>query len=204
MLGFFGPDTMTELDIINRMLMQESQAVIASLSHDEHPMIPTCQAIVENANRQIQMPGWWFNTFLEELVPEADGKIYLPDDTLKIREIPALPGYNVAQVGNVLQDLNGQELPGTLAAFRTRYLPISQIPEVAASVVAEYARYLYASDIIKDPTEANTAQTMMRRFEIMLNAENTRQARYNPLKAGRVTSKVRWIYNRNYANSILS
>lgn len=200
-VGLFAADTMTELDIINKMLALEGQSPLSSID-DDHPMMAACRDIIERVSDVQQSRGLWYNTFRETWQPEADGKIYLPDDTLRLDSMPHVPGRTVVLMGNVLMDLEDRPLESSVEVYRTRKLPIRMLPPIVAHCIASECCLVYAQSHIKDPSEVEVAQQQLRDATIAVNAEHTRNARFNAYYHSARVRMVSYSYGRNPVNRL--
>ena len=192
---------MTELDIVNKMLALEGQSPLASLD-DEHPMMSACRDIIDRVSDVQQSRGLWYNTFRETWQPEADGKIYLPDDTLKLDSIPHIPGLIIALMGNVLMDMDDRPIERSVDIHRTRRLPIRMLPPIVAHCIASECCLIYAQSHIKDPSEVQVAQQQLKEATVAVNAEHIRQARFNTYYHSERVRRVSYAYGRNPVNRI--
>jgi len=74
---------LTRLDVVNEMLATLGELPMNSLE-EGHPLAPTAIRTLSIANSRIQSMKWWFNRELTDLLPDLDGHIYLPNDTLQV------------------------------------------------------------------------------------------------------------------------
>ena len=80
------------LDIINAMLISTGEEPVTS-EESMHPSAVQAKAWFNTNNYRFQQRGWWFNTeYKLSLGPNEEGKIVLPDGTLKIK-ITSHPNY---------------------------------------------------------------------------------------------------------------
>jgi len=75
--------SLTRLDVVNEMLACLGELPMNTLE-EGHPYAPTAIRVLAIANARVQSMKWWFNRELTDLYPDADGNIYVPNDTLQI------------------------------------------------------------------------------------------------------------------------
>lgn len=91
-----------EKEIINNMLISTGEAPV-STEDSMHPSAIQAKAWFDSNNKRFQQRGYWFNTeYKLKLSPDGDGKILLPEGTLKI-DIVSHPNYYVKR-GRYLYD----------------------------------------------------------------------------------------------------
>lgn len=72
-----------ELDAINHILRTAGLGLrVATSTTNLHPQALAAQATLAEVNLDLQMPGWWYNTFTLLLSPTPSGEILVPDNTL--------------------------------------------------------------------------------------------------------------------------
>lgn len=91
----------TELEAVNMMLSSIGESPIASLN-DGFVDAELARDLLAQKSKEIQLQGWAFNTLYEyTLVPDNDGYINLPANTLKV----IVPGYRkYTQRGSKMYD----------------------------------------------------------------------------------------------------
>lgn len=190
---------MIDLDIVNSMFRLESQQAVSSLQ-DDHPMIPTCLQIIRECRKDLLAQGWWFNTQFLDLSPDSNGYLPLPDNFLETREVDYTPATRLVRRGDVLVDLSGEPITGTVRVRAVLDMDTPALPHLAAVVLQAQARLVYAQDVIKDPSEVDVALRKVRETTVSLNAEHIRQVRYNPERTNRYVHAMYHSYGRNRAN----
>lgn len=76
---------MDKAQIIDTMLATVGESGVSS-TLTTHPSVQTALRLFDVVNIEFQGRGWWFNTELSlKLVPDIEGKVSLPADTLELR-----------------------------------------------------------------------------------------------------------------------
>lgn len=92
---------MDELDIINGMLAVVGEHPVSS-TDSLHPTVVVAKELLNTENYAVQSKGWFFNTETGVVLkPAADGRIILPNNTLKV----SVSGSKYVQRGRVLYNL---------------------------------------------------------------------------------------------------
>jgi len=74
---------LTRLDVVNEMLACLGELPMNTLD-EGHPLAPAAIRVLAIANSRVQSMKWWFNRELTDLVPDTDGNIFVPNDTLQV------------------------------------------------------------------------------------------------------------------------
>lgn len=169
---------MQVLDVVNMMLGTQGENPLASLT-DTHPMLATCQEVLDRNMRRIEADGWWYNMEELSLIPNTvDQAVYLPNDCLEVRT----PAYNIVARGNRIYNLSGGTFVFTeskLDVTLTRLIAFEDLPEIAAQYIATFAVLEYQMAYDGDTAKTSQLKAMLAKQEIELNAAHTRNRKVN-------------------------
>lgn len=185
---------MQDLDIVNAMIRQEAEQPLASLT-DPHPMVPVCLGIIVEERNALLAQGWWFNTVTVTLQPDSDGAVREPTNAIQTRAEGYVP------VDRRLMTWDGKDPQGPVTAKLFLFMTTQQLPEVAAAHLMARCRLRYAGDLIKDPTEYETARRDSQETLVALKAAHIRQQ--SPMVRNRYQRAVDHMFTGNYANRFL-
>lgn len=147
---------MTELDIINDMLASVLEQPVSSVAN-LHPSVVTARNTLAMMNMRCQAEGngWWFNKeFNYPLTPAADKRIVLPENTLFVDATDSRKRY--VQRGRYLYDIfnHTDQFDSNIKVTITFLLPISDLPQVAASYVSAAAVHAFFTNEDGEGTKA--------------------------------------------------
>ena len=72
-----------ELEVVNAILRAGGEAITLTLS-TQHPSVIQAKDVMDSNNKDFQSRGWWFNRERNiTLLPDNEGKIKLPDETMQ-------------------------------------------------------------------------------------------------------------------------
>jgi Tail tubular protein len=169
---------MNKLSIVNRMLGSMGERPINSLTNS-HRLIGTCLSLIEETNRKLQAPGWWFNTEYSQLFRDAaDLRVRLPGDCLSVRT--DYPG--AAQRGNILYDtLNATDVfpDRAVSVELIRLIDIELTPEVFSVYAMYEATLVFQTQFDADGTRTNQLREASERARGALRDQELRQLRPN-------------------------
>jgi hypothetical protein len=95
----------TELDAVNEMLSVIGEAPINSLQTSGVGDAQLAYKILTNAAREVQLVGWHWNTEKSfPILPDTNGFLYIPLNTLKVDTSGAFKSFDLIQRGNRLYD----------------------------------------------------------------------------------------------------
>lgn len=171
---------MTELEVINELLGSMGENPLNSLA-EPHAFKQAAQAKLKDINDRIQSKGWWFNTEYLTLKPSAvDGNIYLPGDTLEVRNADRMI---VARGSRLFKRDEGsfvfdEDHDVTLI----RRLPFPELPHTAATHISAMALLEFQTTYDGD---SEKTRELRQRIEspygtlALLQAEETRSQMLN-------------------------
>lgn len=174
----------TRLDVVNDMLACLGELPVNSLE-EGHPLVPTAIRVLAAANTREQAKSWWFNKELVDLLPDTDGFVFVPNDTLKVD----------AQQGNLHYVQRGRRLykpyePNAATKYvfseKVRVWLVREVPFEDAPVNAQmFISYSAQLDFMKsyeaDPQKFQQVRDLYRDTLITLNSEHTRAMNANGL-----------------------
>lgn len=181
------------LPAVNAILPKLGEHPVTSLS-GRHS---TVALILEEVDRQIKtvtQRGWWFNEYPTTLVPNTDGEIILPANTLSF--VPDLCEWvNATQRAGKLyniDDLNYTWTKSLRGTIKVR-LAFNELPESAAEAVWYSALVAaYVTDIGLASDVQKWDQSRIEALSAM-EAEHLDQKRYSTAKSPRYGKIVRAI-----------
>lgn len=96
---------LTELEAVNEILAVGSNSPVSTLDENQVIDASLAQSTLRSALIEILSKGWYFNTEEDlELVPDQDGRIRLPRNTLRLRTSGGSKGSKLVQRGTTLYD----------------------------------------------------------------------------------------------------
>lgn len=130
----------TLLDCVNMLLLGIRQAPIGSLLQvDTNVDAEQAQNTINQANREFQMEGWFFNTTYEKAIdPDVDDRVTLPVNTLKVIKSRYKSGKRLTQRGGYLFDPKdgvGFEIGETVYVDLVECLDFDDLSEAARMFV---------------------------------------------------------------------
>lgn len=159
MLNFYTP--LTELEAVNQILATVGEPPVNSLENPGVSIASLAQSFLQDVSREVQSLRLHCN-YEEEypLVPDVDGFIYLPANTLIVDASDRT--IDITQRGNRLYDRENHtfKFKNPIKVDIAFYLPFSDLPQaVRKYITIRAARQLQArwlsSDIIHRLTEAD-------------------------------------------------
>lgn len=185
---------LTRLDVVNEMLASMGEAQL-NTEDDTHPLYPQGSRMLDTAAYRMQGRGWWFNTELVELTPDAESKyIYLPEDTIRVD--PREPCLDYVQRGRRLYapyasaTKDKYKFDRTVQCWLVRYVPFEDLPGPAAIAISYAAQVDFQRAFDADPVKYQQLVMRARESEIHLNAENIRNVGANLLQSASVQGKL--------------
>lgn len=180
---------MTEIDAINRMLRYIGELPVPSAvtidSLPENHEAKISRLILAETLREEQEEKWWFNTQEINLVPDVDGKIYLPNNVI------AYENDTVFQEGGQLYDAETQSPIFTENLEMTARLEITfdNIPDIFRSyVVLTAARHLHTYLNGDESTLAELDQKVQM-ARIKVEREHLKQKKFNLVRGNRLIDR---------------
>lgn len=192
--------SLTRLEVVNDMLACLGELPMNTLE-EGHPLAPTALRVLSVASARVQSMKWWFNRELTDLVPDVDGNVYVPNDTLQVD--PQDASKRFVQRGRRLY----KPFEPTLAAKYKFDRPVRcwllrEVPfEDCPSSIQFYISYAAQLDFMKSyEADAQKYQQVSQDYMIAMrtaNAEHTRAVGANMLQS-RATG---WGYNDTVGGS---
>ena len=172
----------TELEAINLMLESSGEPPVNSLEETEGTEAALAVRILAESSRRIQQEGCSFNTAGITLLPDQDGSVPLPANTLKAT--PFDPRY-VERGRKLFDRLSGSFTIGNpVMAEVVLFLGFDDLPEAARYYIAVTAARRFASRVLGSSelvslTERDEAEARLSFRESELDAN--RPMLFNPL-----------------------
>lgn len=168
----------TELDAVNDMLELLGEVPVSTLDED-HPMVPTARRTLQNTNSLQQAREWWFNVEMPTLVPQTDGKIYVPNNTASIDSLTEYP--RLAVKGNILFNLDKStdQFTSSLQVRLHRVVDFEETPLSFRAHVAALAKAKFARAYDGDQIKLRLLQEEVRETKEALVTESIRNAKVN-------------------------
>ena len=171
-----------ELEAVNLMLESSGEPPVNSLEETEGTEAALAVRILEESSRRIQQEGCSFNTTVLQLLPDQEGEVHLPTNTLKATPVD----HRYVERGRKLFDrLSGSFRIGEpVIAEVVLFLGFDDIPEAARYYIAVTAARRFASRVLGSSelvslTERDEAEARLAFREAELDAN--RPMLFNPL-----------------------
>lgn len=159
----------TELEAINRILTIIGESPIPSLDTTGLEDAALAKQVLHDTSRTVQTRGWHFNTEIDyPLVPDGNGEIYLPNNTLQVDTVYPDDSKDLVQRGTRLYDRENHTyvIGATIKTRLIKFLAFDEIPEAARNYIVIRAgrqfaeRSLGSADVVgfteDDEFEAKT------------------------------------------------
>jgi len=186
----------TELEAVNECLENIGQAPVSTISGNLGVDTQIALNFVTKVNRELQAKGWFWNTEVNyPLIPNGDGDILLPANTLAVDSVGVDGHRNVIQRGRRLYDRDNRTYTFTspVNAEITLGLSFNELPETARRYVALRAARFF-QDRIEGSVSENDSRDEMDALSD-LKAEQLRVEDHNVLTG---SSLVYGIVNRRH------
>jgi len=195
----------TTLDVVNECLATLGEAPLNTLN-EPHVYKGAALSALSKANKSAQSRGWWFNTEAMTVTPApTTGQMQLPGDCLRwasgVRASDTLargmPKPWAVQRGSRLYDTRNRTYVFTeeVAGEITRLVPFEDLPVEANDFVAADTVLRFQSRFDADNSRRQELAQARTEASILLNAEQTRQAKVNLInnnsRLQRIKSRVR-------------
>jgi hypothetical protein len=192
---------MDKLTIVNRLLGSIGERPINSITSN-HRLLGACLSIIDETNRRLQAPGWWFNIEAVTLYPNSvDGRVYVPNDCLDIRTVR----QGLVHRGRVLYDVTAATdviTAPVVCAQLTRLIQIEEVPELFGSYVMYASAVLFQTQFDADGTRVSQLQAMEAAARALVRDEDTRQLDINLIRSHRALHGiVRGVESSWYINN---
>jgi hypothetical protein len=169
---------MDQLSVVNRMLGKMGEVPVESLTED-HDFIPACLRALNDMNRIVQTRGYWFNTEVLTVTPDANGFINLPGDVLSV----ITKSRSHIKRGAKLYDTeNGTDVfADEVCMSIVRLLAFDDLVPEAQTYIAHRAVAEFQSDYDGDTTKTRQLLIDMAEAKVVLNAAHIRNIRLNAI-----------------------
>lgn len=184
----------TTLDVVNGCLGTMGEAPLASVN-DAHPLVASALRVLDLTNEKQQTKGWWFNTELVTLTPDAvDSYIYLPTDTLNADPID--PYDNFVQRGRRLYQATAADsvdkyvFTKSVIAKLIRLIPFDDLPSAVQQVVEAATLLQFQLDYDADSMKVQMHRARYTEAMLDLKAMDIRNRNINLLKNSSAYAKL--------------
>jgi len=184
---------LTELDVVNQCLASMGETPVNAVDAD-HPYMAAALATLNTASTQEQARGWWFNTDLVALRPDAVTHfIYVPDDAIGVN--PNDTGSAYVLRGRRLYDRyqSTYEFAAPAQVELVRELGLLELPMLAGHLVAARCVLDFQSAFDGDADKYNKLATVYQQVFTTLRAEHIRQSKANMFNNPAVQLQMRGI-----------
>ena len=191
---------MTELESVNFLLNLMGSPPVTSLT-SLHPDAQSCYTKLKDADRTIQIKGWWFNTDYNVLLtPDATSKeLAVPSDTLKLIATSRL---GVVQRGAKAYDThnNTYQFDAPVYVNYVRRVTWDLLDETVQEAAKFLAGYQICTDDLEDDVKADNQKDLMQMAMIQLKKDNLRIQRRNVFTSPRVSRAQYRVRPYNFAS----
>jgi hypothetical protein len=141
----------TRLDAVNQILSAIGLAPIAHLVDEADTMSVAAEQQLDDADREVQGAGWWFNTFERTFALTADGEVLIPGNILYLDAIDKGARY-ASRNGRLFNLVDGTyTFTADVTVRVTEMLPFVELPEAARTLIVAKAARKYAARHLSDP-----------------------------------------------------
>lgn len=143
----------TELQAVNRILATIGESPVNSLENIEVPDAGMALEELRSASREMQQRGWWFNTERSfEIVPDGDGFIQLPANTMDVDTVDGSENLGLVQRGSRMYDPFNHTfvVDETVKVDLVVLLDFSDLPEIARQYVFQEAGRRFQDNTVGD------------------------------------------------------
>jgi len=182
---------LTQLDVVNQCLASMGETPLNAVDAD-HPFVAAALLTLKTTNTQEQAKGWWFNTDLVTLHPDALSRfIYVPDDAISIN--PNDTGTAWVLRGRRLYDrfTSTYEFAGDVRVELVREIPFEDLPMLATHVIAARTVLDFQSAYDSDADKYSRLGVAYQQAFSTLRAEHIRQVKANMLNNPTVQLQMR-------------
>jgi len=184
---------LTALDVVNQCLASMGETPINAIDAD-HPFVAAALLKFKTASTQEQAQGWWFNTDLVILRPDAVTKfVYVPNDAIGVNPNDAGSAWVIR--GRRLYDRyhSTYEFAGNVQVELVRELDFDDLPLLAAHVVAARTVLDFQSAYDGDADKYAKLAAGYQQVYNTLRAEHIRQVKVNMFNNPAVQVQMRGI-----------
>jgi hypothetical protein len=155
----------TELEIVNAMLAVNSLRIVTTLE-TLHPDVVQAREALTSVNKDFQTLGWWFNKEDNmKLLPALNGEIIFPQSALDVQINAALLASSPPRAKSRYVQRGGKfydnvehtyDIGKPLYVDVVTYLPVTDLPSIAAVYLKKYATWKYFADDDGDQIKVRT------------------------------------------------
>lgn len=138
----------TELEAVNTMLDCINESPVSTLEVSGLVDVAKAKATLAEISRAVQEIGWHFNSETDyPLVRQADGKIVLPGNVLRLDTTADFSDYDITQRGASLywKDERTYVFDKDIEVSIVFYLPWAELPEAARRYITVRASRIFQS-----------------------------------------------------------
>lgn len=180
----FNPYTLqalTLLDAVNIVLANIGRGAVMSLeSINLNSDAEDALKQVHNWNMQVQQAGWWFNTDQALLLdPDAEGRIMLPQGTLKVDTVGESATLDLVQRGKLLYDKTNHTtvIGKSVYVDLTVAIDFEELPQavrfyVALKAARQFAQFKMADGATNQFTRDNESEAYLAVLEASDEADD--------------------------------
>lgn len=187
---------LTTLDVVNACLATMGESPLNALDAD-HPYVQSALNTMGTASTLELGRGWWFNTDIVKLKPEAErGFVYLPEDTLNVDT----PAKQLVQRGRRLYDKwnSTYDMTNALAAIGLPYIPATlvrdvpfdDLPVLAQHLVSARTALQFQADYDADSQRYQELGQHYQQIFNAMGAQNIRNSNVNMFNSPGVADKL--------------
>lgn len=193
---------MTELDVINNALATMGISPLNQLD-DTNPDVANIRRIIRQKSEEVQATGWWFNTELIDLYPDAlSGFIYTPNDAIICDPVKKEPILPIVQRGSRLYDTDRNTYDFTGYGFvrcrLIRLIPFDDLPPSAKRAVSVTAVRNFQQSFDADPQKMARLDQEFVIAMAGLKSEHTKDIRPNLLNKSTTLNALNRISGSSY------
>jgi len=184
---------LTQLDVVNQCLASMGETPLNAVDAD-HPFVSAALLTMNTTNTQEQAKGWWFNTDLVTLHPDALSHfIYVPDDAINVN--PNDDGTAYVLRGRRLYDRfqATYEFANPVRVELVREIPFEDLPMLASHLIAARTVLDFQSAYDADGDKFGRLMLAYQQVFSTLRAEHIRQIKANMFHNPSVQLQMRHI-----------
>jgi hypothetical protein len=135
----------TRIRLINAMLATTGTAAL-SASDSRHPSYIKANNILEDVLEEFSTMSLWFNTSITTLLPNTDGRVLVPANTLTCDPVDGQNNYAIRGQYLFDTDNNTSIINKEVQCILVTQLDLSDLPPTAYQFIRAKARYEYFLD----------------------------------------------------------
>jgi hypothetical protein len=186
--------------MVNQMLISAGKAKVASLTPPVSPNVTIAEELLDDADRKVQVKGWYFNTERRVVLSPAGGVITVGGDimSLDITEEsatnPSFGGvYEVTLRGvtvfNLTNGANTDQFTSDITVDQIRFLDmLTELPSVAQDYIAARATSEFVRTVTNNEPRTQQAIQREQQAHVAIQREHARTGDFNSNNARSVFS----------------